>query len=196
MTLVRRVLAEKPTACAVVAALVLAALVLYGLAVQPARRGLEQARRDAAQAAAAADAREAELQAARAQLSAVERTAAQLRRFDEHVLPGDLAQARALAYPHLASLAARFGLALERRSSEQESDPAARVGWLRTTLRLAGRYADVRRFVEAIETAPDFLIIDGVFVSQRGTAADGDLLVTLAISTAYPVPAGGRQSGG
>ena len=66
----------------------------------------------------------------------------------------------------------------------------ARLDRLRTTLQLAGRYGDIRRFVEAIETAPDFLIIDEIALSRREAESDGALVVTLGVSTYFPAAEG------
>ena len=190
MTPIRRVISEKRMAVTAVGLLVLADLLLYGLAVQPAQTGVVAARQRAARATEDHAAREADLHAARGRLERVDRASAQLRKFHAEVLPHDLAGARALTYPQLAALAARHGLSLERRTSDHDRDEDARLDRLRTTLQLAGRYGDIRRFVEAIETAPDFLIIDEIALSRRETEANGALVVTLGVSTYFPAAEG------
>ena len=186
----RRVLAEKRIAVTAAGIIVLADLLLYGLAVQPVRTGVARARQRAAQAIEDRAAREADLDAARGRLAGVTRAREQLQQFHAEVLPHDLAQARSLTYPQLAELAARHDLSLERRTSDQDWDQNARLGRLRTTLQLEGRYGDIRRFIEAIETAPDFLIIDEVALSQREAEPGRGLVVTLGVSTYFPVDEG------
>ena len=186
MTPFRRVLAEKRTAFAAAGILLLADLLLYVLAVQPARAGVGQAAARAAQAAGDAAARGADVDAARALLSGTRLAGEQLTRFREDVLPRDLAQARDLTYPHLAVLAARFGLDLERRTSELDQDADARFRRLEATLRLAGRYGDIRRFIEAVETGPEFLIIDAIALSRRDTEGGDGLVVTMGVATYFP----------
>lgn len=186
MTPFRRVLAEKRIAFAAAGIVLLADLLLYVLAVQPARAGVRQAGERAAQAAGDAAARTADVVAARARLAGARRAGEQLGQFRAEVLPRDLAQARDLTYPRLAALAGRFGLDLERRTSELDEDDVTRFRRLEATLRLAGRYGDIRRFIEAVETAPEFLIIDAIALS-RGDRQRGDgLVVTLGVATYFP----------
>lgn len=187
MTPFRRVLAEKRIAFAAVGIVLLVDLLLYLLAVQPARAGVRQAGERAAQAAGDATARAADVAEARARLTGARRAGGQLRQFRAEVLPRDLAQARDLTYPRLAVLAGRFGLDLERRTSELDEDEDARFRRLEATLRLAGRYGDIRRFIEAIETGPEFLIIDAIALSRRDTERGDGLVVTLGVATYFPV---------
>ena len=186
MTLFRRVLAEKRVAFAAVGVVVLADVLLYGLAVQPARSGVERTRQRAAQAARDVAARTVDVQAAQARLAGARRAGEQLERFHAEVLPADLARARDLTYPRLADLASRFGLGLERRTSEHDRDAAARLDRMRTTLRMAGRYGDLRRFIEAVEAGPDFLIIDAIALSRRAAEPGGELVLTLGVATYFP----------
>ena len=187
MTPFRRVLAEKRIAFAAVGIVLLADLSLYVLAVQPARAGVGQAAARAAQAAGDAAARTADVEGARARLAGTRRAGEQLGQFRADVLPPDLAQARDLTYPRLAVLASRFGLDLERRTSELDEDPDARFRRLEATLRLAGRYGDIRRFIEALETGPEFLIIDAIALSSRDAERGDGLVVTLGVATYFPV---------
>ena len=50
---------------------------------------------------------------------------------------------------------------------------------------LAGEYENIRRFIEALETAPEFLVIEEVVLSQRQEASDSELVLTLGLSTYY-----------
>ena len=188
MTPFRRVLAEKRIAFAAAGIVLLADLLLYVLAVQPARAGVRQAGARAAQAARDAAARSADVEHAHARLAGARRAREQLEQFRAGVLPRDLAQARDLAYPRLAALAGRFGLDLERRTSALDDDGDARFRRLEATLRLSGRYGDVRRFIEAVETAPEFLIIDAIALSRRDTERGDGLVLTLGVATYFPVP--------
>ena len=190
MTLFRRVLAEKRLAFGAAGLIVLADIVLYGLAVQPAQVAVGRARQRAEQATRDVAARVADAETARARLSGIRRTREQLRQFQADVLPRDLAQARDLTYPSLAALADRLGLAMERRTSEYEWDDAARLGRLQATLRLAGRYGDIRRFIEALETGPEFLIIEAISLSRRDAQSDDGLVVSLGVATYFTTRAG------
>lgn len=188
MTPFRRVLVEKRVAFAAAGIVLLADLLLYVLAVQPARAGVRQAAMQAAQAAGDAAARAVDVENARARLAGARRAGEQLTRFHADVLPRDLAQARDLTYPHLAALAGRFGLDLERRTSELDEDRDVPFRRLEATLRLAGPYGDIRRFIEAIETGPEFLIIDAIALSRRDTERGDGLVVTMGVATYFPAP--------
>ena len=190
MSLVRRVAREKRIALAAVGAVLLGDVLLYALAVHPLRAAVARAEARAAAAAGTLATREAELDATRARLAARTRAGEQLREFYDTVLPRDLAAARSITYPRLAALAARLDLVLERRTSVSERDDDGRLGRLRTNMLLAGEYADIRRFVEALETAPEFLVIEEVVLSQRGESSAAGLVLTLGLSTYYRVEGG------
>ncbi len=190
MSLVRRIARDKRIALTVVGAVLLGDLLLYGLAVYPLRTAAVRAGARAAAAAESLPAGEADLGAARARLAAQTRVGDQLREFYDTVLPRDLAEARSMTYPRLASLADRLGLVLERRTSAGERADGGGLGRLRTNMLLAGNYADIRRFIEALETAPEFLVIEEVVLGQREEASDAGLVLTLGLSTYYRVESG------
>ena len=55
---------------------------------------------------------------------------------------------------------------------------------LRTRVVLAGEYEDIRQFIYELETAPEFILIEEVILSQ-GDASDEALVLTLGVSTYY-----------
>ena len=191
MSLVRRVAREKQIALAVVGSVLVFDVLLYGLAVRPLRAAVARADARVAAASVALSEREADAGAAQARLANRTRAGEQLRRFYDEVLPQDLTAARSITYPRLAALAARLGLVLERRTSAGEPGTDGRLARLRTNLLLAGEYSDIRRFIETLETAADFLVIEEVVLSQREAASDGRLVLTLGLSTYYPGEDGG-----
>lgn len=190
MNLVRRIAREKRIALAVVGIVLLADVLLYGLAVYPLRGAVARAGARAASASGTLSASEAHVGAARTRLAAQTRAGEQLRAFYDTVLPQDLAEARSITYPRLASLAARLGLLLERRTSASDRGDDGELGRLRTNMLLAGEYADIRSFIEALETAPEFLVIEEVVLSQREEASDAGLVLRLGLSTYYRVEKG------
>ena len=190
MSLVRRIAREKRIALAAVGAVLLGDVLLYGLAVYPLRAAVARAEARATAASRTLSAGEADLGAARTGLAARTRAGDRLRDFYETVLPRDLAEARSITYPRLAALAARLGLVLERRTSAGERGDDGALGRLRTNMLLAGTYGDIRRFIEALETAPEFLVIEEVVLSQRDEASDAGLVLTLGLSTYYRVERG------
>ena len=49
---------------------------------------------------------------------------------------------------------------------------------------LSGAYRDIRRFIHALETAPEFLVIEEIVLS-RGDESEGGEVLNLVLSTYY-----------
>jgi Tfp pilus assembly protein PilO len=157
---------------------------LYAFAVYPWSNKVSEAETLAA-------AREAQLIQARDNFSRVSASSTskanadnQLQRFYTEVLPRDLAGARSISAPLLVKLARDTNLVLERRSSAPEKERESLLAKLRTTMVLAGAYEDIRRFIYELETAPEFILIEEVILSQ-GDASDQELVLTLGVATYY-----------
>ncbi|MEZ5285474.1 MAG: hypothetical protein R2712_11855 [Vicinamibacterales bacterium] len=146
-------------------------------------------------AADAADQRAAaateSLAAARAELAAAEQTrdgsaqaAKDLERFYQEVLPADVASARRVTHLKLSQMAREHDVAFQRSSASPEEIRESALRRLRVTYALVGDYEDVRALIFDIETAPDFLVIDNVFLAE-GSEPRGPLTLTLDLSTYY-----------
>ena len=184
MTLWRRILSEKRKQVAGVVALLVVDALLYLLAVYPLSARVTQAEVSTAVAETQlAEVREGYKIATQANTS---KTTAdgELERFYTDILPTDLAGARALLSPYLDRLATESELVLERQSSVPERERDSQLARLRTTLVLAGEYEDIRSFIYAIETAPEFILIEEVILSQ-GNDSEEELVLTLGASTYY-----------
>ena len=183
-TLLRRIASDHRRLVTAVALLLAVDALLYAVAVYPWSRRVAQAESDAA----GAESRLAQLRAAydaAAQAGAgTSRAQRHLEEFYTQVLPPDFAGARSLLSPYLDRLAAESALVLERQSSVAERDRDSRLARLRTTMVLAGEYEDVRRFIHALETAPEFILVEDVVLSQGNESAAG-LVLTLGVSTYY-----------
>ena len=108
----------------------------------------------------------------------------ELERFYQEILPRDLAGARLILSPFLDRLAEESDLVLERSSSVPEKERESLLAQLRTTMMLAGEYEDIRRFIYAVETAPEFILIEEVILS-KGDEVEEALILTLGLSTYY-----------
>ena len=86
-----------------------------------------------------------------------------------------------------AQLARESNLTFLRSSFEPVSDRDRTLTRLKIEMSLSGNYADMRRFLHALETATEFVVIDNVQLAQPGEA-DTPLDVTLALSTYYRTP--------
>lgn len=184
LALVRRMVSEKRMLFGVAAIGLLADAGLYGLAVYPWTLRVEGAGRRAAAAAANLDAARQRFEAARLAADGEHRTEQELRAFHQQFLPRDLAGARALTFARLAALADDHGLVMQRRASASDREDGSLLARLRVSMLLSGAYRDIRRFVHAIETAPEFLVIDEIVLRQGDEAEAGEVL-GLELSTYY-----------
>lgn len=154
------------------------ALVVYPLAQRVAN--IEQRDRSAEQALASA---QAEFAQATGTLTGKARASTELATFYKDVLPQDLAGARRLTYLRLARLARETNLNYERSSYSPSTETGSTLTRLDIQMVLSGAYADIRTFIYEIETAPEFLVIDNIQLSEGG---DADVLVvSLQLSTYY-----------
>jgi Tfp pilus assembly protein PilO len=186
----RRVLAEKrsliiPLVIAVVVNVALYALVVYPLSNKVA--GGEQA----AQASSSA------LQAATRDYAAAKATVAgkgqadeELRKFYSDVLPPDISGARRITFLRMEQLARQCSLRLERETSDPKPERDSQLVKFTYTASLSGEYRNIRRFIHELETAPEFLVLENVELSQSETENRG-LNVNVQIATYYRTTNGG-----
>ena len=184
MTFVKRVLSEKRAAAVLVAAVLAIDAALYAFAVYPWTLKVANADQRAATAAANLESARQRFETARATADGKTQADAVLHTFNREILPQDLAGARAITFARLASLAGDHDLVMERRASLPDRDEHSRLARLRVSMLLKGGYRDMRRFIYALETAPEFLVIEEIVLSQ-GDAADDAEVLTLGLATYY-----------
>lgn len=164
-------------------------LVVYLFAVRPlSDRVANIAQRDAAAAQSLAAARK-EHAVATGTLTGKDKASAELSRFYRDVLPRDLAAARGLTHVRVPQIAKQFNV--EWFSSSVPPAARARESSLvrfTSKMEMAGRYRDVRAFIHTLETAPEFVVIDDVSLSEEDTEG-GLLLLTLQLSTYFQAAA-------
>jgi Tfp pilus assembly protein PilO len=88
-------------------------------------------------------------------------------------------------YLRILQLAEQFDLAPPRYSIDpnaQRRDTA--LGKLSMTLTVSGEYPNIRRFIHALESAPEFLVLENVAVTQ-GESGSRTLQVTAVVSTYF-----------
>lgn len=183
MTLVRRILAEKRALVLPLGLALLANIGVYALAVYPLQAKSDGAAGRAAAAARALKAAEQEQADARALVASKARADEELAKFYQKVVPPDLSGARSLTYARLPALARKTSVKYEERHSDVEIGRDSRLGRLKIRMVLQGDYANIRRFIYELETAPEFVIIDGVTLAQ--VDASKPLTLTLDLSTYY-----------
>jgi hypothetical protein len=182
--LLTRVVREKrPLVLPLVVALVVN-IAAYALVVRP--RGIKSAgAADRAEAAAVAlKAAEQELAAARALVEGKSKAEEELDAFYGKVLPADLVAARRMTYSSLPALARKTNVKYEqRRMSLDESDDDALLGHLVIRMGLSCDYESFRDFIYQLETAPEFVIIDDVTLTE--STSGEPLALTVNLSTYF-----------
>ena len=184
MTLARRIFEEKrrliyPLIVGVVLNAALYAAVVYPLTMKVAAG--EQSAETAAIAV-----RDAQRDDESAKRTATGKVAAdtELQKFYGTVLPPDQSAARRITSLEIYQLAAKSNVNYERAANEVTQERDSTLGKLSTTVMLSGQYRDIRRFVYELETAPEFLILETVTLSQ-GADTSNALNVTVRVATYY-----------
>ena len=157
---------------------------LYALVVYPSSRARAAEEQRAVGAESARDDARRSLAAAEAALAGTTEAAESVDAFYLDFLPLDLADARARTSLRLADLAVQHGLVMEQRSMMPERDRDSRLGRLRMTMRLEGDYRNLRRFVYALETGAEFIVIEEI-VLRDGDRDDAAQVLTIGLVTYY-----------
>ena len=182
--LVGRVMAEKRAVALPLVVALVANLAAYVLVVRP--RGVKSA--GAADRAAAAivalKAAERELASARALVDGKIKAEEELDAFYGKVLPADLVAARRMTYSSLPALARKTNVKYEqRRTSVDEPNDEAGLGHLNIRMGLTCDYESFRDFIYQLESAPEFVIIDDVTLTESTTGEP--LALTINLSTYF-----------
>lgn len=198
MSLWRRILVERrrvvwPLAL-VLAANVAAVIVL----VWPLGQGVVAAETDRVAALADLAAARREEQHARSARESTQSADEDLRRFFETVLPQGFDGAVQVTGFWLTRVAARTGVQFERGTYDADAIDDSELSRMIAKASLTGDYAGVRRFLHAVESAPEFVMVDRMELAEPDDQGDGQLELLLDISTVFrhrrPAgdPGGGR----
>lgn len=186
MTLWRRIYAERRRVLLPLIVALVANLVVLLVAVLPLGRSVAAAQTEAQTAAMSlASARQQERQA-RSATTSRERADRELQQFYTGILPEDFAVAAKTTNRWLQQAARDAGLEYRGANFAWEAvreSPLSRA-WSDVTLR--GRYPDIRRFLRAVESADEFLVVERVELAQPTTTGTAGLLeVSLLVSTFF-----------
>jgi hypothetical protein len=171
-TLVRRVIAENRKPLIWLGVGLVVNILLYAFGVYPLSQSVANVTQRNETAARDLAAARAENSQASGALTGKDRAVSELATFYTSVLPQDLAGARRLTHLRLAQLARMHNLTYGRASSEPIADKDSKLVQLRTELTLAGSYGGVRSFLHSLETAPEFVVIDNVALTESADAGD------------------------
>ena len=191
MTLARRIFVEKRALIIPVALGAVLNVAAYAFVVRPlAIKAANVADRAAADKQALAAA-ERELTVARALVTGTSRAGEELATFYDEVLPADQTSARRQTYLSFYHLARRMNVKfLDRKIEVEPPKRDARVGRLKIRTDLQGAYEDLRQFIYELESAPEFVIIDDVALTQND--ATKPLTLTIELSSYYRLEANGN----
>ena len=184
LSLLERILAEKKVLIVPLIIGLAVNLIVYSAAIYPQAKRIAAAKVQAETTEKTrATAAHAEKNA-RAMKSKKNQMAKDLKKFYSESLPGGLVGARRTTYLRLAKLAKSSGLRYERRTIQPTVDPKGQLGKLNTTMVLSGEYPDIRKFIHGLETAPEFVVIEDVSLTQA-SGENSTLVLTLQLATYY-----------
>jgi hypothetical protein len=191
MTLLKRIFSEKRSIVLPLAIAIVVNIGVYGLVVRPLAAKSAGTADRAAAAANALKAAERDAAAARALVTGKTRADEALRTFYDKVVPADYPTARRMTQALVPALAQKANVKYEAARYERVPlEKNSRLGQLRIRIILQGNYESVRRAIYALETAPEFVIIDDVSLAQNDLSKP--LLLTLGLSTYYRLDVNGR----
>jgi Tfp pilus assembly protein PilO len=191
MTPARRVLTEKRGLIWPIAIALLVNVAVYAILVHPLSQKVAGGEQEAQASAASLAAARRDYAAARATVAGKAQADAELQRFYNDVLPPDISGARRITFLRIEQLAARSNLRLERETSDPKPQRDSELVKFTYTATLSGEYRNIRRFIHELETAPEFLVLENVQVSQNESDDRGGLNVIVQIATYYRIGAHG-----
>ena len=184
MTLWRRILHENRKLVLLLAVALLINVGLFALVVLPLSRRVAGGEVLAANAGAALAAARRDYDNARAMVSGKTTADAELQKFYREVLPPDVSGARRITYLKLDQIANQADLRMLGRTSDADVLRDSTLGKLTVNVRLSGDYRAVRRFIYALETAPEFLVLENVALVQGDDRSRG-INVNVQVTTYY-----------
>jgi Tfp pilus assembly protein PilO len=185
--LMRRVMAEHRRVIVPIAVILAVNVLVFAVGVYPLEQRVANIQqRDQAAEMAHAQARR-EYDAARGALTGKERASVELATFYKDVLPADLPGARRLTYLRLAQLAREAGLRYKTSTFDRDQERGSTLQRYFGSIKLEGSYDNVRAFLYQLDTAPEFVVIDDVSLSQD-TGERGALELSMQLSTYFRLP--------
>lgn len=184
MTLAQRIFQEKRQFIYPLIGALLVNAALFGAVVYPLSLKVANGERDANAAAGARAAAQAEFEAARATVVGKDAASSELKKFYGNVLPPDFSAARRVLREKLEQLIEKSNVRRQIDIYDTKSERNSDLGKMTATVTLTGDYANIRRFVYALETSPEFLVLENVALSQDAERNQA-LNVTVRIATYY-----------
>lgn len=181
-----RILADKRRIVVPLVMTVLANILLYAVVVFPLGRQVASAEAEANTQHELLNRARQDHRAARATVTGKQQADAALQKFYKDVLPGSASAARTLTYTRLSQLAEQANVRLEQGANIVEREKDSTLSKSTTTYMLVGDYRNVRKFIYALETTPEFVVLENVGLTSPGEQAAGrELSMRLEIATYF-----------
>lgn len=187
MTFWRRIFAERRAIVLPLVVLLGANVAVFALGVVPLGRSVAGHEEAAVTAKAdLAEALRADKQAKEA-LTSKDRAEKELAKFYADILPTSHRSGVALIDSWLHRTATESGVKYGQGQNDVEQVRDSQLVRLKTTASLEGLYPNIRRFLYAVETAEEFVIIEKVELSETGVsqASSGSLVLLLDVTTYF-----------
>jgi len=185
MTLLRRIALEKRRFIMPLAIAAAANLLIFVLVVFPLGRQVQNAQVEAQQQREVLRRARQDALSARSTVQGKQQADAALRRFYQDVLPANPSAARGITYRRLSQIARDANVRLERGTNEPKREKDSSLEKITTTYILSGEYRDVRRFIYALETAPEFMVLENIALTAATDDRERGLTVRLDVATYY-----------
>jgi Tfp pilus assembly protein PilO len=182
--LVRRVVQEHRRMVLLLTAAFVVNLLAYAVIVRPLARSVANVEQSTLAAEQALTAARTEHAKATGTLTGKDRASKELATFYSSVLAQDLTGARRLTYGRLSRLAGQSRLMYRSGKYMPIAARDSDLTRLKANVELIGSYASMRTFIHAIETAPEFVVIDNIELAE-GSSGDGSLRLALELSTYF-----------
>jgi Tfp pilus assembly protein PilO len=188
----RRVLAEKRRLILPIIVVLIVNIALFAIVLYPLSKKVAGSEDQARAASAALTSAKRDYDAARATVKGKGQADQELQKFYTDVLPPDLSAARRATFLRIEQLAQKSNLRLERETTS-DPKPLRDSQLVKFTYRasLSGEYRNIRRFIHELETAPEFLVLENVELTQSEIENRG-LNVSVDIATYYRAGANGN----
>ena len=183
MRLVRRVVQEHRRAVVLIASGLVLNLLLYAVAVRPWERSVANIKQSTEAAEQAKTAAETEFNRANGTLTGKDRASKELATFYSTVLAQDLSGARRLTFGRVQRLAEQFRLDYQGSRYDPVEERESTLTKLKASVELTGTYGNMRSFIHAIETAPEFVVIENISLAEGSN--EGSLRLALELSTYF-----------
>jgi Tfp pilus assembly protein PilO len=113
----------------------------------------------------------------------------ELAKFYKEILPRDLAAAQVSTQLWLATVARNHGVMFQQSTDRHAEVRDSLLFKVTSEATLSGTYRDIRRFLYAVESAPQFVIIEEIQLGDTGTSAQsnakGELEIAIKASTYF-----------